>query len=365
MIQIKKYTIKNNLTLTNELLINYISQFWTEIFSQFKDNKHLLLMCKVKFSNEDMGYRTLGNLRKVNFNDKDLFIDYLSQRLAYLNDSYLAHPISTITFSYLVKEGLCNESNRALLENLNDKISATHNLNNLNLPISMNPSEYGEIISDSYHQIDGEAFHRFIVSSGNRTYRIDVFNEGNINKVTILGNVDINWIDTKIDDQDLDIFKRDISKSTVYFMDGEVVLRKQLLPAKPFRNLKVDSKLNKRFFTMDIETIKNSEGKLIPYLICAYNGTSYITSFNKDPKLLFKCFIDQLLTFKDRSFIMIYAHNLSGFDGIFLMKHLLSYGKVEPLLFNGKLVSIKVKIEGDDNKTLVFKDSYFYYYLIH
>jgi hypothetical protein len=43
------------------------------------------------------------------------------------------------------------------------------------------------------------------------------------------------------------------------------------------------------------------------------------------------------------------------------MKHLLTYGKVEPLLKNGKLISIKVKIEGadkSDNKTIVFKDSY-------
>jgi len=361
MVQIKSYTIKNNLTLTNELLVNYISQFWTDIFSQFKDNKHLLLMCKVKFSNEDMGYRTLGNLRKVNFNDKELFIDYLSQRLAYLNDSYLAHPISKITFSYLIKEGLCNEDNRALFEDLSDKVPVRHNFNNLNLPATMIPSEYGEVIVDNYHQIDGTLVHRYLVKDGNRNYLIEVSSDNMINKVSIVGNSDISWIDTKINDQDLDIFKREIGKSTVYFMDGEVVLRKQLLPAKPFNILKVDSKITNKFFTMDIETIKNSEGKLIPYLICAYTGSSYITSYNKDPNLLFKSFIDQLLSFKDRYFITIYAHNLSGFDGIFLMKHLLSYGKVDPLLFNGKLISIKVKIEGpnkSDNKILIFKDSY-------
>ena len=56
----------------------------------------------------------------------------------------------------------------------------------------------------------------------------------------------------------------------------------------------------------------------------------------------------------------MYAHNLSGFDGIFLMKHLLSYGKVEPLLHNGKIISITVKLNivGYMNKTIVFKDSY-------
>jgi hypothetical protein len=53
----------------------------------------------------------------------------------------------------------------------------------------------------------------------------------------------------------------------------------------------------------------------------------------------------------------VYAHNLSGFDGIFLMKHLLGYGKVEPLLFKGKLISIKVRISSM-NKSILFKDSY-------
>jgi hypothetical protein len=108
---------------------------------------------------------------------------------------------------------------------------------------------------------------------------------------------------------------------------------------------------------MDIETI-NQEGKLTPYLICAYNGADYITSFGKDQKALFSAFIEQLLskTFSSNNLLTVYAHNLSGFDGIFLMKHLLSFGKVEPLLFNNKLMSIKFKT--DSGKTVVFKDSY-------
>jgi len=43
------------------------------------------------------------------------------------------------------------------------------------------------------------------------------------------------------------------------------------------------------------------------------------------------------------------------------MKHLLEYGKLEPLLFNGKLISIKLQIKNEnksESKTLVFKDSY-------
>lgn len=114
---------------------------------------------------------------------------------------------------------------------------------------------------------------------------------------------------------------------------------------------------------MDIETI-NKDNKLVPYLISAYNGKKYINSYstsNLDQKVLFSNFISQLLTFFDKSNkLLVYAHNLSGFDGIFLLKHLLQFGKVEPLLFHGRLISIKVKLNqvGYTDKTIIFQDSF-------
>jgi len=104
---------------------------------------------------------------------------------------------------------------------------------------------------------------------------------------------------------------------------------------------------NLRICTKDTIYIKNS------YLI-----TSYATE-NLDQKALFSSFINQLLSFIKGSQIKVYAHNLSGFDGVFLLKHLLPYGKVTPLIYNGKLISITIRldIEGYVGKTIIFKDS--------
>lgn len=143
-------------------------------------------------------------------------------------------------------------------------------------------------------------------------------------------------------------------------MDGKIVLRKQILLAKPFKRLNVDKTLDKDFLTMDIETI-NENVKLRPYLISAYDGDEYITSFNNDQNILFKNFFESLISKIYFRTTIIYAYNLSGFDGIFIMKHLLSLGKVTPLLHNGKLISIKVVIKGSNkslNKTILFKDSF-------
>jgi DNA polymerase type B, organellar and viral len=357
MIKLKSYPI-NNLPLTNEILASIIINFWNEIFNSVKDTNHLLILCKVNFSSNEEGYRTLGHLRKVNFNDRELFIDYLQQRLGILSDSYISHPISNIIFSYIIKDGQCLEKDRALLSDLTNKNKSSHNFNNMNLPISMNPSDYGEVLVDNYVQTGGKNLHRFIVENGNKTYRIDVSNDGLINNVKIQGNIDLEWTDTKIGS---DIFKREIKKSTIYFMDGEIVLRKQILPAKPFRRLQVDPNIIPNFYTMDIETVKLDRHQT-PYLICAYNGSDYITSYGKDKKALFTTFFDQLLSkIESGSKTLIYAHNLSGFYGILIFKHLLSLGKVEPLLFNGKLITIKVTVKGStksENKVLVFKDSF-------
>ena len=151
------------------------------------------------------------------------------------------------------------------------------------------------------------------------------------NKVIILGPSKLQWVDTSILNLGLDnAFKREIGKSTKYFLNGENVLNKQQIPSKPFRRGSIDKTLLNNFITLDIETV-NINGNQTPYLICAYSGKSYIESYAKstsasDQLSLFHNFISQLLS---DSFLWafgqcaakakkltIYAHNLANFDGI-------------------------------------------------
>ena len=218
------------------------------------------------------------------------------------------------------------------------------------LPITTVIEEYGTIRAITKH----ETFTRYIVKNGPRYYEIDVSLDQLVNKVTISGASDLKWTDTILPEGG---FKREIGKSTKYFLDGVNVLNKQMFPAKAFKKLNVDKNVGGAFVTLDIETI-NQDSKLIPYLICAYNGTDKISSYGLDQKELFTNFINQLLseTFCKSNNVNVYAHNLSGFDGIFLMKHLLQFVTVEPLLFNNKLMCIKFK--SLSGKIITFKDSY-------
>lgn len=357
MIKIKTYSTKN-IFLSKEVLSIYITKFWDNVFKSINKTNvnHIMLLVKLEYSESELGYRTLGHLRSINFEDKEQFIEYLSERLNYLNDSYTSLSINRIIFTYIIKEGPASGT-QALLKQIDESNTTWHRFNNMNLPITMNPFEYGQILAK---ELLTDSIKYIVKSSSNKLFEIIVNLETTINNIRTLDASDLNWTDTKISEG---CFKREIGKSTIYFLDGIEVLRKQVIPSKAFRKTKVDKYLQEKFVTFDVETIRK-DNKLIPYLICAYNGSDYITSYadnNLNQTNLFNRFLNQLLDFFGKSRrLIIYAHNLSNFDGVFLLKQLIKYGDVKPLYFNGKLMSIEVKlnIKGHEGKTILFKDSY-------
>jgi hypothetical protein len=232
MIKYKTYSLNKALILTTEVLNSHVLQFWNEVFAPINQNdkvKHLMVLCKVKYSEDgsESSYKTLGPLRRVEFKDLELFNDYLSARLGILIDSYSSYSISEIIFTYVIKEGEVLPEDRVLLEDLSDKEIPFHEFNKISLPVSMNPSDYGTIRGESLNYENT----RYFVRKGNRVYEIDVNSDNLTNKVSIVGASNLNWTDTKLSD---DLFKRELGKSTFYFLAGEMVLIKRLIPAKPF-----------------------------------------------------------------------------------------------------------------------------------
>jgi len=115
---------------------------------------------------------------------------------------------------------------------------------------------------------------------------------------------------------------------------------------------------------MDIESIR-VDNKVKPYLINSYDGRHYLTSYNHNEKELFREFLTKLINQIQQTSpthsvsspsnkIFVYAHNLSTFDGVLMLKHLFQFGRVEPLIYNGKLISIKLIV---NKTTIIFKDS--------
>lgn len=69
-IKTKIYVLPNSTPITKIILNGYIKLFWGEIFTPLhleNSNMHLMLMCKVEFTDPAQGYRTLADMRRVNF----------------------------------------------------------------------------------------------------------------------------------------------------------------------------------------------------------------------------------------------------------------------------------------------------------
>jgi hypothetical protein len=54
----------------------------------------------------------------------------------------------------------------------------------------------------------------------------------------------------------------------------------------------------------------------------------------------------------------VYIHNLAKFDVIFLFKYLIDLGNVQPVIHNGRIISINLSYGKSNEYRLQFKDSY-------
>ena len=104
--------------------------------------------------------------------------------------------------------------------------------------------------------------------------------------------------------------------------------------------------------TLDIETYKDSANIMHIYCISFYDGVDtksfYIKDFEGDnpDKLLLKALIDSLLDDKYNE-SKVYIHNLSTFDGIFLLKTIYNLSndgyKIDLIYKDDKIISITIK----------------------
>jgi len=108
--------------------------------------------------------------------------------------------------------------------------------------------------------------------------------------------------------------------------------------------------IDQRFITLDIET-QVINGTINPILISIFDGSNhynfYLPDYNSVDEMILKA-LSFLLEPKYNKY-KIYIHNLSNFDGIFLMKFLvkLTYNNqeviIKPTLKDGKMINIDIR----------------------
>ena len=118
---------------------------------------------------------------------------------------------------------------------------------------------------------------------------------------------------------------------------------------------------------MDLET-KDINGKLTPYCVSIFDGKLSKSFYITDYKSYVEMLRDSVLYILKRKYNKnrVYLHNFSHFDGIFLMKEIISItgsDQVKPVIRDNRIINLRVEFY-QDNKTLInnkkFKNKIYY-----
>ena len=170
----------------------------------------------------------------------------------------------------------------------------------------------------------------------------------------------------------LNNFTRRVKNMTYIFKNNSIAVK---LEDKKFKFIKPikPSKYNfHNFITFDVET-RTIDNKMMPYCICVYDGIKkysfYLTDYNSSEdmilsaiKLLFTSYTNKKgdVIYKYNNYI-VFAHNFSRFDSIFILSVLVKFVTNEVytiniLKRNSDFINISIKL--DKTFQINFRDSY-------
>jgi len=330
---------------TKELFEKFFNRFWNNIYEKLNESNHMFILFKVKYQGSE--YTTIGNLQRLNLSDKDWYINWIINNMIYKSEYYNETPIESIIFSYGFKDEIV-QVRETFKTDLNFQ-----NFKNNKLVISYNPLDYGKLIN----QINYENYSLYILQTkDNLIVRISKYD--NYNQIEILsgGDIIVKFRDEFISDNK---FIRILDNKKYYFENNQQILYTKEKKTKFISKLAQTKILNNNFITLDIETYIK-DGILIPYVISIYDGkmefTFSIWEYNNHEQMILTA-LKSIMIRKYNDY-NVYIHNMAKFDIIFLLKYLVKLGAVQPIIHNGKIISIKLNF-GEDNKyNIQFKDSY-------
>ena len=332
------YIIKiTPINFSKELLKTNLNKFWLNIVEkELKDNQHIIFLFRLQWS--DNQFATIGNLQRLNIEDKDYIFNYILDEIKDKSDYYQEQSIISIVFTYAIREG------KALEKSQTTKIQF-HNYQHHKLPITMDPLEYGDLL-----YINGNDY----VVQVNETNVAIISTEDGTNKVKLHRKAKLRYeyTDKILDNQ---TFIRTLGNKEWVFRNNEQLLYQVEKSAKFIQPLIRTETLQNKFLTLDIETFIK-DGAHVPYAISIFDGEnslSYYLSDFKDSNTMLITAIKSIVCKKFDNF-KVYIHNMSGFDGIFLLKILAEIGFVKPIIHNDKIISIIFWL---NDYVITFRDS--------
>ncbi len=337
------YICKNKFNLLNKQSIEYsLKQFWKDIMKKLSNDKFIYLLLRVKYQNNDC--YTLGIMQKINNKDYNELLTFYIKFLTFKKDNYLNDTIDTIIITYKIipdEKLLSKESKIGGSIKQQTKIESFKFLG-YNLPNSIDYTILGEIIQSNGNIIIIKN------SKTNYFYNIIKYETHNFIQIKFKDQIIIEYKDYLDDPYNLGTFTRKIKNHEYKFIDGKLIVKKLERQNKFIKSIKQDKDITNKFITLDIETrvIGNT---ILPYCLCYFDGKNtfsyYLTDYINEKSMLKEAILS-LFNKKEYHNHIVYIHNLSFFDGIFLLNVLASIENitVKPLMKDGKMFNIELKL---------------------
>jgi hypothetical protein len=142
----------------------------------------------------------------------------------------------------------------------------------------------------------------------------------------------------------------------ITFENNKIIKLDKIFKSKKLLEAYQDFDQDENIGVLDIETFKNDNKEAVPYAIGfkLKSGSKlfYLDSYNNPSEMILDCLENMLV--KENHNFKFYAHNMSQFDGILLLKSLMHLSNNHDLNFNvhsnneGKIISLDIvkKIKG-------------------
>lgn len=306
-------------------------------------NNSQVICLQFKFEDFDGIHRSVSYLQKINKSQKDLlyliFIEFWDLK----SENYTQFSVKNIIFTYKLSE---NKNSDLIKINRKEKCIKLDKENpdkfdklyGIKLPLTMDIFKWGDV-----HLFDNNKQAIVYKKKSPAIYRVKIFSNYLYVEYVIENRVLFTFRDFLTHKYDLDSFKRKVKNTSYYIIDSEIKLTKNLRKTKFIKPVKPSIYLSDKFLTMDLECRKINN-KLEPYCLCIYDGKTtykFFLSDYTDSDHMLKEAILSLMTRKYHRY-RIYLHNLSKFDGIFLLRILtLLSDNVQPIIKDGQIIEIK------------------------
>jgi hypothetical protein len=333
-----------NRIFTKTLFERKVNTFWSKIEDSFTESNHMFLLFRVKYINGEIV--TIGVLQRLNFTDKDWFIEWIITNMEFKSEYYKENQIESLIFSYGFKEGKINKNKKSIFKNTE--------INKINIINSINPSDFGTII-DTIKNEKLSIF--FLQNEEGQSISIRQINECNLVKISKKGKTLIEFKDIKLNEIE---FIREVGENKYFYKNNELILSSRNIKSKFIKKINKDQKLINNFLTLDIETYKTIDGILTPFCISFFDGKNvsnfWLTDYSSSEELVLSA-LSSLLKRKYNNW-NVYMHNMAKFDIIFLFKYLVEIAELYPVIHNNRIISIVANYGENKKYKINFRDSF-------